>query len=153
MRGRDLARQDDLHAGEHAAGDAGFARHAGILQHQHAALGFLGGDDLAGFHQIGAHVAPFPDRRHARAFRLIEHEVAEDAPERRQMLLAGPAIELHAALFGLAVDGMRKAVFCHRNLLAKSTPDVQKPPDSGAKTPLLSILSRGWRESSAANGA
>ncbi len=117
--GRDLARQDDLHAGEQAAGDAGFARHAGIFEHQHAALGFLGGDDLAGFHQIGSDIAPFPDRRHARTFRLLQHQIAQHPPQRREMLLIGAAIEFHAALFRLAVDGMRKAVIGHRSLLEK----------------------------------
>ena len=127
MRRRDLAGQDDLQAGKEAAGDAGFALHAGVFEHQHAALGFLGGDDLAGFHQIGADLAPFPDRRLARALGLVEHQPTQHAPQRRQILFTGAAVEFLPAFLGLAVYGVGKAVIGHRNLLANiAMPKRQK---------------------------
>ena len=49
--GRDLAGEDELEAGVEARRDGGGARHARILQDQHAALGLLGADQVAGAEQ------------------------------------------------------------------------------------------------------
>ncbi len=63
MRRRDLARQNHLDAGEQRVGGFRFAVIGGVFQDQHATLGLLGGDQAAGFHDQGLHVAVTPDMR------------------------------------------------------------------------------------------
>ncbi len=63
MRFSDFAGQDQLHAGEQRVGDARLAAHAGVFQHQHAALGFLGADHATGFQNEALDVGELPNRR------------------------------------------------------------------------------------------
>src|SRR5512146_1610713 len=119
MRRRDLSRKDDLQSRKEAASDARFALHARILKDEDAAFRLLGRDDLAGLHQIRPHLAPFPDRRNAGALWRIEHEVAEYAPERRQIPPARPAVEFHAAFLGFTVYRVGEPIVCHGSLLAR----------------------------------
>ena len=91
MRGRNLARQDHLDPGKQRVGGAGFAAQRRIFQDQHAALGLLGGDQTAGFHDQRFHVAEMPDRGLAARRRLVGHERVHDLPQRPHIVL-GDAI-------------------------------------------------------------
>ena len=64
VRGRHLVRHDQLHAGIERGGDLRLSAQAGVLQDQHAPLGFLGGDQLAGFQHGRADFVEPPQRRH-----------------------------------------------------------------------------------------
>ncbi len=87
MRIGDLARQDQLDAGKERIGDARLARLAGIFQHEHAALGLLGGDDVAGLEHQLFDFGEFPQRRLHLGLRLGRHQVLEHLPQRRQVVL------------------------------------------------------------------
>ena len=83
----DLARQNELDAGEQRIGHARLARHAGILQHQHAALGLLGADHLAGLQHQLLDVAEIPHHRLALRLRLRRHQIFQHLPQRRHVEL------------------------------------------------------------------
>ena len=87
MRVGDLARHDELDAGEQRIGDARLARLAGIFQHEHAALGLLGGDDIAGFEHQLLDLGEFPQRRQHLGLRLGRHQALEHLPQRREVVL------------------------------------------------------------------
>ena len=72
---RDFARQDELDAGIERMRDRGLVGQAGIFQHQHAALGFLGGDQLAGLEQQRPHVTEAPLRGLHRRHRFGRDEL------------------------------------------------------------------------------
>ena len=65
VRRRDLARHDDLQSGEQRIADEGGAAQGRIFQAQHAALGLLLGDEVAGAHELRPHLGVAPVRRHA----------------------------------------------------------------------------------------
>ena len=99
----DLAGQNELDAGEQRIGDARLAGLAGIFQHQHAALGFLGADHVAGLHHQLLDVGKFPHRRPALGLRLRRHQVLEHLPERRHvefgnLVVIGLPRHLHVVL-------------------------------------------------------
>ena len=91
VAGRDLAGQDQLQAGVQALRDAGLAGQAGVLQDQHAAHGFLGADQRAGGHDVGAHVLVLPDGGHAARRGLARHQVVQRLP------IAGPCASWRCA--------------------------------------------------------
>jgi len=80
VRGRDLARQDDLQSGEQALGDARLARQPRVLQHHDAALGFLGRDQLARLHQVRPYLGVAPHGGHATRRRLVRDQPVQHAP-------------------------------------------------------------------------
>jgi hypothetical protein len=63
VSGRDLAGLDDLQSAIDRAGDVAGARQSRVFQHEDAALGFLGGDEVDRKHERRAHVPVAPDRR------------------------------------------------------------------------------------------
>ena len=65
VRRRDLARHDDLQSGEQRIADESGAAQRRIFQAQHAALGFLLGDQVAGADELRPHLGIAPMRRHA----------------------------------------------------------------------------------------
>ena len=93
VRARHLVRHDELHAGIERGGDLGLPAQAGIFQDQHAALGFLGRDQAAGFQHGRADVVEPPERRQAAAFRLGRDEPAQHRPQRRHVLLVDAGVE------------------------------------------------------------
>ena len=64
VRRRDLARHDDLQSGEQRVADERGAAQGRILQAQHAPLGLLLADEIAGADQLRAHRGIAPVRRH-----------------------------------------------------------------------------------------
>jgi hypothetical protein len=96
MRRRNIARDDHLNAGKQRGRDPGLAAQAGILQHQHAPLGFLGRDQLAGFRHVVADGIEFPQMRPAGAARLRRDEVAEHGPQRREIVAVDLPVERFA---------------------------------------------------------
>ena len=93
MGGRDLAGEDDLEPAEQAVRDPLLAAQTGIFEDENAALGLLGGDDLARLHEVGADLVVFPHRRLHRRHRLRRHHARQVNPERRQVLRAGAVVE------------------------------------------------------------
>ena len=93
MCGRDLARKHQLDTGVEVGRDLRLAAQAGILEDQHAALGFLGGDQAAGLDHRRANLGERPRRRLAAADRFGRHELGERRPQRRQVLLADALVE------------------------------------------------------------
>ena len=77
VRGSDFARQHQLHAGIEIGRDLRLSAQPGILENQHAALGFFGGDQAAGLNHRGANLRERPRRRLARADRLGRDEARE----------------------------------------------------------------------------
>ena len=63
MAGRDLARQDHLQTAVETLRDLRLAADAGILEHEHAALGFLGRQQAAGFHEQRTQLVVPPQHR------------------------------------------------------------------------------------------
>ena len=93
MRRRDLAGQDQLQAGVERLREARLAAQRRVLENEDAPLGFLGGDQPAGFHDVLAdRVVAEVDRRD-RARRLLRHERAEHLPERRHAERADACVE------------------------------------------------------------
>ncbi len=90
---RDFARQHELDPGIERVGDRGLVGQAGVLQHQHAALGFFGGDEVAGLEQQRTHIGEAPMRRLHRRHRLGRDEVPHHLPQRRHVPLRKPAVE------------------------------------------------------------
>ena len=82
VRGRDLARHDQLQAGIERLGDRGAARDRRVLQHQHAAHRLLGGDERGRLHQQRADLVVAPERRHAGRLRLARHQGVQRFPQR-----------------------------------------------------------------------
>ena len=66
MGARDFAGQNQLQAGVQALRDSRRAVQARVFEHDDAPLGFLGGDQPAGFHQKRPQLLVPPERRHAR---------------------------------------------------------------------------------------
>jgi hypothetical protein len=93
MRGRDLARQDELQPAIERARDRRLAAQAGILEHEDAALRFLRRDEPAGLEHVRTDGFVAPERRHAGRPRLGNHEVAEHVPERGHVLGADAGVE------------------------------------------------------------
>ncbi len=87
MRVGNLARQDQLDAGKERIGDARLARLAGIFQHEHAALGLLGGDDIAGLEHQFLDLGKLPQRRLHLGLRLGCHQALEHLPQGREVVL------------------------------------------------------------------
>ncbi len=54
VRRRDFAGHDELQAGKQRLGDRRAIAEAGVLKDQDTPLGFLGGDEAGGFHQMRA---------------------------------------------------------------------------------------------------
>ena len=90
---RDFSRQHELHAGIQIGGDLRLPAESGIFENQHATLGFLGGDQLAGFHHRGANLRERPCGGLACAHGFRRDEVRQRHPERRQVLAADAFVE------------------------------------------------------------
>jgi hypothetical protein len=93
MGRRDLARHDHLDAGKHRVGDLRFTVQGRIFQDQNAALGFLGGDQAAGFHDQRFDIVEMPDMRNASGHRLLGDDVFHHLPQRRHVLLGDALVE------------------------------------------------------------
>ena len=91
--GRHLVRDDELHAGIERGGDLRLPAQAGVLQHQHAPLGLLGGDQLARLQHGRADGIEAPQRRHAGALGLGRDQRAQHRPQRRHVLLVDAVVE------------------------------------------------------------
>ena len=59
--GGNFAREDHLHTCKQRVRGAGFDRHPRIFQNEHPPLGFLGGNEFAGFHHQTLDVVELPD--------------------------------------------------------------------------------------------
>jgi hypothetical protein len=64
MRRRHLARHDELQPRIQRLRDARLATQRRVLENQYAPLGFLGRDQLAGFHHLLAQFGVVPEVRH-----------------------------------------------------------------------------------------
>ena len=92
VRGGDFAREDHLHACKQRVRGAGFARHPGIFQNEHPPLGFLGGDQSAGFHHQTLDVVEMPDYRGAAGYGLLGDHVLHHLPERGHVVLGNALV-------------------------------------------------------------
>ena len=68
-------------------------RKPGIFQHQHPPLGFLGGDQLAGFGHVVADRVELPQMRPAGAARLRRDQIAHHVPERGEIFAVDLLVE------------------------------------------------------------
>ena len=82
-----------LQPGVKAVRDPGTPAEAGVFQHQHPALGFLRGDQFAGFEQQRTQLLVMPHRRQAGGFGLGCDQVAQHFPQRSRALDAEALIE------------------------------------------------------------
>jgi hypothetical protein len=103
--GRHLTRHDQLHPAIERRGALGRALEAGILQDQHTALCFLGGDQVRRLHQPRAHGVVLPHHRLAAALRLRRDDGAHDRPQRAHALRLDGIVERFAG-FGVDRGGM-----------------------------------------------
>jgi hypothetical protein len=90
---RDLARQNQLQSGIERLRHAGVAGQRGVLEHEHAAHGFLGRDQGAGLFDVGQHLAPFPQRGHTGPVGLVRHQCAKRFPQGNHVEFADLLIE------------------------------------------------------------
>ena len=116
VRRRDLARHDELQPGIERLRDRRAARDRRVLQHQHAAHGLLGGDELGRFHQQRADLVVAPERGHAGRLRLARHQRMQRFPQRREMQRAD-ALVVVAAFGGVGARGLGGGV--HRGCLRR----------------------------------
>ena len=89
----DVARDHHLHAGKQRGRDLRLAAQAGIFQHQHPPLGFLGGDQLAGFGHVVADGIELPQMRPAGAARLRRDQIAHHVPQRGEIFAVDLLVE------------------------------------------------------------
>ena len=82
MRASDLTRKDELDAGEQGMGSRHPAFQPRVEQHQHAALGFRGADQLAGAQELRPEVFPAPQVGPGLAFGLRRELLPEHFPQR-----------------------------------------------------------------------
>ena len=81
---RHLARQDHLQAGVERGGDRVGALQAGVLEHEHAALGLLEGHQPRRLVQQRARLAPRPAMRHGGGAALLRQQHVQRGPQRWQ---------------------------------------------------------------------
>ncbi|MGY4354168.1 hypothetical protein ACVW0J_000661 [Bradyrhizobium sp. i1.7.7] len=91
--GRDVAGHHHLHAGIERGRDFRLAAQAGVLQHQHAPLGFLGRDQSACFRHVVADDVEFPQMRPAGAPRLRRDQIAHHRPQRGEVFAVNLLVE------------------------------------------------------------
>ncbi len=108
VRGRDLARKDQLQTGIERLRDARAAGQGGVFEHEHAALSLLGGDQRTGFDHHLLHFGEAPQRRHARRLGLRRYQAFQHFPERRQILLADAVVIGSALGRDRAGDGLAR---------------------------------------------
>ena len=84
VRGRHFAGQDELQAGVDRLRQARLAAQGGVLEHEDAPLGLLGGDEPPGLHDVLAQGGVAEVHRRDRTLRLRRHERAQHLPQRRQ---------------------------------------------------------------------
>ncbi len=92
VRRRHFAWQDELKPGIERIGDARLALEPRVLQHQHAALGLLGGDQLPRLQNEGAHLVVVPHRRLRRRAGLLDDQAAQHLPQGREVMRADPVV-------------------------------------------------------------
>ncbi len=104
VRGRHLARHDQLQPGIDRLRDRGVAGQRRVLEHQHAAHGLLGGDQVGRLHQQRADLVVAPQRGHAGRLRLARHQRMQRFPQRREVQRAD-AVVVVAALIRIGGRG------------------------------------------------
>ena len=95
MAGRDLARQDELQAGEERMRDARgrVLTQRRVLQNQHATLGLGRGDQTSRFHQHRADFVVVPQRRGLGRTRLDGLDSLQHLPQRSEAAGRDPGVK------------------------------------------------------------
>jgi hypothetical protein len=106
MLRRELAGHDELQSGEKRVRDLRAAAQPGILEQQHAPLGFLRADVLGRFHEVGTQLRIAPLVGDARGRGLAGHQALQPLPQRRHVERLDALVEILA--LGFRIPGVHR---------------------------------------------